>query len=153
MEQLFNGEYFFQKTQWQNLRAPYPRVDDDSPDYPEFLELAKKEGPPYQYGQGCLSDGVLGEWLSLTCGVGEMLDSRQSRKSSSGGSPLQLEKRFHRTRQHEASLFRMRRRIRIAVLLMASRRQAIASDDLLGRSLDRSRVPGGVAPDCIGKDR
>ena len=77
MEQLFNGEYFFQKTKWQNLRAPYPRVDDDSPEYPEFLELAKKEGPPYQYGQGCLSDGVLGEWLSLMCGVGALLDSRK----------------------------------------------------------------------------
>ena len=74
MEQLFNGEYFFQKTQWQHLRAPYPRLDDDSPEYPEFLELAKKEGPPYQYGGGCLSDGVLGEWLSIMCGVGEVLD-------------------------------------------------------------------------------
>jgi len=77
MEQLFNGEYFFQKTEWKNLRAPYPRVDDDSPGYPEFLELAKKEGPPYQYGEGCLSDGVFGEWLSVMCGVGEALDARK----------------------------------------------------------------------------
>jgi uncharacterized protein (DUF608 family) len=77
MNQLFNGEYFFQKTEWKNLRAPYPRVDDDSPDYPEFLEMAKKEGPPYQYGEGCLSDGVFGEWLSVMCGVGEVLDARK----------------------------------------------------------------------------
>ncbi|HZR58852.1 MAG TPA: GH116 family glycosyl hydrolase [Terriglobales bacterium] len=77
IEQLFNDEYFFQETKWQNLRAPYPRIDDDSPNYPEFLELARKDGPPYQYGQGCLSDGVLGEWLSLMCGVGEVLDSRK----------------------------------------------------------------------------
>lgn len=77
IDQLFNGEYFSQKTQWQNLRAPYPRVDDDSPDYPEFLELARKDGPPYQYGQGCLADGVFGEWLSVMCGVGEVLDSRK----------------------------------------------------------------------------
>jgi hypothetical protein len=76
-EQLFNGEYFFQKTEWRTLRAPYPREDDDSPNYPEFLELARKEGPPYQYGQGCLSDGVLGAWLSLMCGVDEVLDSRK----------------------------------------------------------------------------
>ena len=76
-EQLFNGEYFFQKTEWRDLRAPYPRVDDDSPDYPEFLELAKKEGPPYQYGEGCLSDGVLGEWLSLVCGLEGLLDPRK----------------------------------------------------------------------------
>jgi uncharacterized protein (DUF608 family) len=74
-EQLFNGEYFFQKTEWRNLRAKYPRVDDDSPNYPEFLELATKEGPPYQYGQGCLSDGVIGAWLSLMCGLDDVIDS------------------------------------------------------------------------------
>jgi uncharacterized protein (DUF608 family) len=76
-EQLFNGDYFFQKTEWRNLRAQYPREDDDSPNYPEFLELARKEGPPYQYGQGCLSDGVFGAWLSLMCGVDQVLDSRK----------------------------------------------------------------------------
>jgi hypothetical protein len=97
-EQLFNGEYFCQKTKWRNLRAPYPREDDDSPNYPEFLEVARKEGPPYQYGPGCLSDGALGAWLSLVCGVGEVVDSRKSRKSSSGGSPLQPEERSRRTR-------------------------------------------------------
>ena len=73
-ENLFNGEYFVQKTEWRGLRAPYPRADDDSPGYPEFLELAQKDGPPYQYGEGCLSDGVLGAWLSLMCGVENVID-------------------------------------------------------------------------------
>ena len=59
------------------MRAQYPREDDDSPSYPEFLELAKKEGPPYQYGEGCLSDGVFGAWLSLVCGVDAMFDSHK----------------------------------------------------------------------------
>lgn len=77
LDQLFNGEYFLQKTTWKNLRAKYPREDDDSPNYPEFLELAKKEGPPYQYGEGCLSDGVFGAWLSLVSGVDNMLDARK----------------------------------------------------------------------------
>jgi hypothetical protein len=55
-EQLFNGEYFFQKTEWLNLRAPYPRVDDDSPNYPEFLELARKDGPLINTAKGvCLT--------------------------------------------------------------------------------------------------
>jgi uncharacterized protein (DUF608 family) len=76
-EQLFNGDYFLQKTAWQNLRATYPREDDDSPTYSEFLELARKDGPPYQYGEGCLSDGVLGAWLSLMSGLDEVLDSRK----------------------------------------------------------------------------
>jgi uncharacterized protein (DUF608 family) len=77
MEGLFNGEYFFQKTAWTNLRAPYPREDDDSPVYPEFLELAKKDGPPYQVGDGCLSDGALGAWLSLMSGLDDGIDSRK----------------------------------------------------------------------------
>jgi uncharacterized protein (DUF608 family) len=76
-DQLFNGEYFTQKTAWKNLRAPYPREDDDSPTYPEFLELATKEGPPYQYGEGCLSDGVFGAWLSSMCGMDDLLDQRK----------------------------------------------------------------------------
>ena len=76
-EQLFNGDYFLQKTEWRNLRAQYPREDDDSPNYPEFLELARREGPPYQYGQGCLSDGVFGAWLSVMCGVDQVLDPRK----------------------------------------------------------------------------
>jgi uncharacterized protein (DUF608 family) len=77
LEHLFNGEYFFQKTAWKHLRAQYPREDDDSPTYPEFLELAKKEGPPYQYGEGCLSDGAFGAWLSLVCGVDDVFDSQK----------------------------------------------------------------------------
>jgi uncharacterized protein (DUF608 family) len=76
-EQLFNGDYFYQKTAWQNLQATYPRVDDDSPNYPEFLELAKTDGPPYQYGEGCLSDGMFGAWLAFVCGVDQMLDARK----------------------------------------------------------------------------
>jgi uncharacterized protein (DUF608 family) len=76
-EELFNGEYFLQKTAWQNLRSQYPRLDADSPTFPEFLELARKDGPPYQYGQGCLSDGALGVWLSFMCGVDEVIDSRK----------------------------------------------------------------------------
>jgi uncharacterized protein (DUF608 family) len=75
--ELFNGEYFFQKVKWQDLQAHFP---DDSKGFvqkytPEALALANKEGPRYQYGNGCLSDGVLGAWLALVCGVGQVLDA------------------------------------------------------------------------------
>jgi uncharacterized protein (DUF608 family) len=75
--ELFNGEYFFQKVKWRNLLAHFP---DDSKGFvqkytPEALALANKEGPRYQYGDGCLSDGVLGAWLALVCGVGQVLDA------------------------------------------------------------------------------
>jgi len=41
---------------------------------PEARAIFEKEGPKYQYGSGCLSDGVLGSWLALVCGVGQVLD-------------------------------------------------------------------------------
>jgi len=41
---------------------------------PEAIALFEKEGPKYQYGEGCLADGVLGSWMALVCGVGQILD-------------------------------------------------------------------------------
>jgi uncharacterized protein (DUF608 family) len=72
---LFNGEYFFQRIQWKGLRAQNPM---ESKGYvggysPEARAIFEKEGPKYQYGNGCLSDGVLGAWMALVCGVGEPL--------------------------------------------------------------------------------
>jgi len=73
--ELYNGDYFYQKVQWQNLRAKDPlEVKSFGGQYsPEALELMKQEGPKYQYGNGCLSDGVLGEWMAVVCGVGPVL--------------------------------------------------------------------------------
>lgn len=75
--ELYNGEYFIQQIQWTDLRAGDPtdakalvRVNWT----PEAVELLHKEGPKYQYGIGCLSDGVLGAWIAEVCGVGEILD-------------------------------------------------------------------------------
>lgn len=75
--ELFNGEYYFQKVKWQDLDAHFP---DDSKGFaqkytPEALAVANKEGPRYQYGDGCLSDGVLGAWLASVCGVGQVLNA------------------------------------------------------------------------------
>ena len=72
--ELFNGEYFIQKVEWKNLRAS--KADPKNDVYglnsysPEARALFDKEGPKYQYGSGCLSDGVLGAWMALVCGVG-----------------------------------------------------------------------------------
>jgi hypothetical protein len=72
---LFDGEYFIQKIQWKNLRAKNPvDVKSFGGGYSaEALAVMEKEGPKYQYGNGCLSDGVLGAWLASVCGVGEIL--------------------------------------------------------------------------------
>jgi uncharacterized protein (DUF608 family) len=76
-DQLFDGEYFFQKIQWTGLKVENPLENKSMVgNYsPEAVELFKKEGPKYQYGSGCLSDGVLGSWLGLVCGVGQVLDA------------------------------------------------------------------------------
>jgi hypothetical protein len=75
--QLFNGEYFHQNIPHMALDSLYPKkgVEDSlDPATPEALALAKSEGPKYQYGEGCLSDGVVGEWLAVVCGIGGVLE-------------------------------------------------------------------------------
>jgi uncharacterized protein (DUF608 family) len=74
--ELYDGEYFCQKVEWEHLRAGNPTTMKSMVGgySPEALELLKKEGPKYQYGKGCLSDGVLGAWMAEVCGVGSVLD-------------------------------------------------------------------------------
>ena len=70
---LWNGEYFFQDIRWEGLHAPDPtKVQSFGGAYSqEALDVLKKEGPKYQYGTGCLSDGVLGYWMALVAGLDE----------------------------------------------------------------------------------
>ncbi len=35
--------------------------------------ILEKEGPKYQYGKGCLIDGVLGAWIAQMCGLTDPL--------------------------------------------------------------------------------
>ncbi len=78
-QELFDGEYFIQKIEWKNLRATNPlEVKSMVGNYSrEARALLEKEGPKYQYGTGCLSDGVLGEWMALVCGVGQVIDAKK----------------------------------------------------------------------------
>jgi uncharacterized protein (DUF608 family) len=78
-QELFDGEYFIQKVEWKNLRAKSPiEMKSMVGTYStEAIALMEKEGPKYQYGAGCLTDGVLGAWLALACGVGEFLDAKK----------------------------------------------------------------------------
>jgi hypothetical protein len=70
-EQLFNGEYYAQKVMVDGLRAApsaeaIRRLEQSNPDE---ARLFRSEGPKYQYGPGCISDGVFGAWLANLCGV------------------------------------------------------------------------------------
>jgi uncharacterized protein (DUF608 family) len=77
--ELFNGEYFYQQVEWKHLRTPFPppkgaTVFDVEEMNADYLALTQTEGPPYQYGRGCLADGVLGAWACFAAGLGELLD-------------------------------------------------------------------------------
>lgn len=76
---LYDGEYFIQKIQWEGLEAPNPvNVMSFGGSYSdEALKLLKAEGPKYQYGTGCLSDGILGMWMASVCGLNEVVDNEK----------------------------------------------------------------------------
>jgi len=82
-EHLFNGEYYQQKVQYLDLHdssfaATVANVDDKSS---EMQQLLKREGPKYQYGSGCLSDGVIGAWMARTYGIETPLARKNVRSS------------------------------------------------------------------------
>jgi len=71
-KELFNGEYFVQSFS----RTSFPlRVEEQSEAYREIAKRINGQGPKYQYGTGCLSDGVLGFWMARMCGIeGDLID-------------------------------------------------------------------------------
>jgi uncharacterized protein (DUF608 family) len=84
--ELFDGEYFHQRIEWRSFDARFPDFYRDAsswftPDLrarfaaPEVVELAEREGPPHQYGRGCLSDGVIGAWMAWASGIGDVIDT------------------------------------------------------------------------------
>jgi uncharacterized protein (DUF608 family) len=82
-EQLFNGEYFEQKVEYLGLRntsfaTMVAKVDDRGI---EMQQLLKLEVPNYQYGNGCLSDGVIGAWMTRTYGIDTPLAQEKVRKT------------------------------------------------------------------------
>ncbi len=76
---LYNGEYFFQEIEYKNLSAKDPSTSKSfGGDYsPEARKIMEQEGPKYQYGKGCLSDGVLGAWIGNMCGMPDFIDQKK----------------------------------------------------------------------------
>ncbi len=76
---LYNGEYFFQQIEYKELNAPNPaKAQSFGGDYSdEAIAILQKEGPKYQYGTGCLSDGVLGTWIGAMCGINDIVDEQK----------------------------------------------------------------------------
>ena len=82
-EQLFNGDYYQQKVQYQGLRNTsfaelVAKVDEHSS---EMQRLLKREGPKYQYATGCISDGVIGLWMAHMYGIETPLSQANVRRA------------------------------------------------------------------------
>ncbi|MBS1748701.1 MAG: hypothetical protein JST63_02230 [Bacteroidetes bacterium] len=79
--ELYDGEYFFQQIQYKGLNAPDPIAVAKKTFGGEYSEeaiaLLEKEGPKYQYGKGCLSDGILGGWIAMMCGLENPVDNNK----------------------------------------------------------------------------
>ncbi|MBN1590750.1 MAG: hypothetical protein JW888_14650 [Pirellulales bacterium] len=71
--ELYNGEYFIQIVTKEGLKHNFvPLKTDQAPlAYRKLVEQINEQGPKYQYGTGCLSDGVLGLWMAKACGLDE----------------------------------------------------------------------------------
>jgi len=74
--ELYDGEFFIQKIQYKGLNAKDPTTEKSfGGEYSnEAKDLLEKEGPKYQYGKGCLSDGILGAWIARMCGLNDAID-------------------------------------------------------------------------------
>jgi len=75
--ELFNGEFYEQKVMWKEIRNEnFDELLARDTISDEERELCRREGPKYQYGAGCMSDGVIGAWMSKIYGI----DSPQTRE-------------------------------------------------------------------------
>lgn len=82
-EELYDGEYFFHKIQVDGLDAKFRPItsSNNGEGYSELIEDLNQQGPKYQYGTGCLSDGVLGFWMAEVCGVEPTIDREKLRSN------------------------------------------------------------------------
>lgn len=80
VDDLFDGEYFIQLVWKDGLNGNFGPVNpkDQSKAYESIAEIVNEQGPKYQYGTGCLSDGVLGFWIARCCGIETDLVPRET---------------------------------------------------------------------------
>ncbi|MBN1911516.1 MAG: hypothetical protein JW818_17370, partial [Pirellulales bacterium] len=81
--ELYNGEYFFQIiAKGKSGKGSDPLVvQRESAAYRDMAKAINQQGPLYQYGSGCLSDGVLGLWMARMSGLDDQLVDRQKELS------------------------------------------------------------------------
>ena len=147
--ELWNGEYYE-----QHVRMPEPH-EVQKGKYPQRHPPAIREGedtPRYQYGPGCLSDQLLGQWFAHVVGLGHLLPADHVRTAAAVHLPLQLPAVLV---DHESCQRTYALNEEGAVLLCTWPRGGRPrypfpyADEVL----DRHRVPGRRPPDLRGAGR
>jgi uncharacterized protein (DUF608 family) len=80
--ELWNGEYFIQKIVTEGMDKEYHGIsyEGNGEGYQDVIEMLNEQGPKYQYGEGCLSDGILGFWFAEMAGLdGDIVDEEKVR--------------------------------------------------------------------------
>lgn len=89
-ENLFNGEYYCQKTDLKNFDMLASYGDDAVRDY--WNDEAKEI--KYQIASGCSIDQLLGQWHSNLCGLGDIFDSDRRKTALSNLYKNNFKERF-----------------------------------------------------------
>ncbi len=89
-EELWSGEWYIQKVEVlpgitvpEHLRSP-ESITTEGKQAPVGTEPAPSQGsvvPKYQYGEGCLSDQLLGQWASHVVGLGYLFDPERTKRA------------------------------------------------------------------------
>ena len=121
IEQLWNGEYYFQKTTPVADILPMEPYDDKN-----WKERVVRDGQlKYQFGAGCLSDQMLGQWFADVLGLDLGLNPERVQAIAAFHLSVQLQKRFLDASQPAAHL-RAQRRERSGTVLVAEGRTSCA---------------------------
>jgi len=72
--ELFNGEYYVQKVNPQAYKLSPHRLE-------ESMGGQIPDAPKYQYGEGCLSDQLLGQWLARIVDLGYLFEPEHVRQA------------------------------------------------------------------------
>ncbi len=115
----------------------------------EATELLETEGPKYQYGRGCLSDGVIGAWLGEMCGVAPFLDQEKVERHLLSVFKHNFRGNLREHANPQRATLRPRRRRRPPPLFVARGRRPLAAVRVLQRGVDRHRVPGRQPPHAV----
>jgi non-lysosomal glucosylceramidase len=76
---LFNGEYYVQDVR---LEAQVQSSHDPSISYGgQGLDPKNPDYPKYQYGEGCLSDQMIGQWYARMLRLGDLFDPEKVRQA------------------------------------------------------------------------